>query len=149
VTREIPPVVALARKIAAQAHAGQLDKAGQPYLTHPARVAYRVRMLGGSPEAEAAAWLHDVLEDTRISMRDLQVLGVPETVIEAVLSVTGRSHETYEEKVLRAKANPLGRLVKKADVADNSDPERLARLDEKTAERLRMKYARAKALLNS
>ncbi|GAC1528468.1 MAG: HD domain-containing protein [Marmoricola sp.] len=147
--RDVPEVVLLARKIAAEAHAGQVDKAGEPYLTHPARVAYRVRAAGGPPEAEAAAWLHDVLEDTRITAEQLRKLGVPTSVITAVDSLTRRGGEPYDALIRRAKAHPLGRLVKKADIADNSDPERLARLDEKTRTRLAEKYAKAKALLES
>lgn len=147
--RIVPRVVQQARVIAAQAHAGQVDKAGKPYLTHPARVAYAVRAAGGGAEAEAAAWLHDVLEDTTVTAEHLLAVDIPPAVVEAVIALTGRRGEPYEDKVLRAKANPISRIVKRADISDNADPERLALLDHVTAARLRAKYARGKALLDS
>lgn len=57
------------RSIIAAAHRGQVDKAGQPYITHPARVAARV---AGDENAVAAAWLHDVVEDTGLTLADLE-----------------------------------------------------------------------------
>jgi (p)ppGpp synthase/HD superfamily hydrolase len=59
--------VGIAEDIARRAHAGQVDKAGLDYITHPARVAAGVRLHGGKNEAVAAAWLHDVLEDCDVS----------------------------------------------------------------------------------
>ena len=63
---EIKPSIAeLAEQIPTTAHAGQVDKAGRPYIAHPARMA-------GDEHAVAAAWLHDVVEDTEVTLTDLE-----------------------------------------------------------------------------
>ena len=80
--------VEIAEAVARGAHAGQFDKSGADYITHPARVAERVRRQGGADEAVAAAWLHDVLEDCDVSSTDLAAAGIPGTVIAAVQAVT-------------------------------------------------------------
>lgn len=142
-------IVELAREIAARAHAGQRDKSGAEYISHPERVARRVAERGGSPSAIAAAWLHDVVEDTTVDAEQLAQLGVPAGVIATVLAVTkdpghGESTEDYIARVL---ANPDGRLVKTADLDDNTDPARVAQLEPATRERLARKYDRVRALL--
>lgn len=72
--------VVRAKAIARGAHQGQTDKAGRPYLEHPARVASRVN---GDSTAEVIAWLHDVVEDTNITLKDL-AQQFPPTVVDAV-----------------------------------------------------------------
>lgn len=139
--------VELAKAIAERAHAGQVDKAGAEYITHPRRVAERARSHGGSNEVVAAAWLHDVLEDTSVTADDLRRVGMPEAVIEAVESVTKRSGEPLEDYCARVRANPLALRVKRADLDDNTDPQRTAALPDKTRERLAAKYARVRSLL--
>lgn len=122
-------IAALAR----QAHAGQVDRAGRDYFdAHLTPIAAAAACFG--PDAEAAGWLHDVLEDTDLTATDLAGRGVPPAVVEAVESVTRRSDETYEELITRAAAHPLGCLVKLVDNAWNiaSNPG-LAALDPGTA----------------
>ena len=133
-------MVARARAIAERVHEGQTDKAGADYIDHPRRVAERLE----ESDLRAAAWLHDVLEDDDDwSAERLREEGIPDRIIEIVEVLTKRSGECYEDAVRRAASHPRARLVKAADVADNSDPERLARLGEvdpgKAAE-LREKY---------
>ena len=67
-------LVGRAEALARSAHAGQVDKAGAPYAQHPERVAAAVT---GDPQAQAAAWLHDVVEDTSTSLADLRAAGQP------------------------------------------------------------------------
>lgn len=67
--------IAAAEQVASGAHAGQTDKAGRPYLDHPRRVAARVQTTTGDPDAVAAGWLHDVVEDTAITLGQLRELG--------------------------------------------------------------------------
>lgn len=129
--------------VAVVAHRGQVDKAGKPYSNHPRRVAER---LGdeADPEALAVAWLHDVVEDTTWTLDLLTAIGwFPPSVVEAVDAITHRPKEQRASYYRRVKANPLALIVKLADIADNSDPERLAMLDDATADRLRAKYATA------
>lgn len=132
-----------ARLIAEKAHAGQVDKAGCPYIEHVARVADRVE--GGVEKA--VAWLHDVLEDTILEAPDLRYKGMPEEVVQAVLALTHRPHEPRDVYYLRVKADRYALAVKLADIADNSDPARLAQLNDTTRERLTAKYAKARAEL--
>lgn len=138
-------MVAVARALATRAHAGQTDKAGRPYIEHPADVASRL----DDADARAAAWLHDVVEDTDVTLADLRTAGFPDAVVDAVDAVTKRPGENYEDAIARAGQDPVGRLVKRADIASNTDPARTALLDDVTRARLAAKYARGLALLES
>ena len=138
-------MVRVAREIATRAHEGQVDKAGQPYITHPARVAAQFKM----PAAQATAWLHDVLGDTDVTAADLLAAGIPERVVEAVQTLTHLRNEPRTVYYARVAKDELARAVKLADVADNSDPARLAHLDEVTRERLTKKYTQARAALET
>lgn len=137
-------LVSAARKLAGHYHDGQVDKAGDPYLGHVSRVADRV--VPQEPEFVAAALLHDILEDTSATPAELAAAGIPETVIEAVviLTKTGGPLDDYYAQV---RTNAIALAVKLADVADNSDPSRLAQLDPEIRDRLTRKYAKALAAL--
>ena len=143
----VPALVATARRIATAAHRGQVDKAGAPYIGHPPRVAGHAAAAGGDHRVVAAAWLHDVVEDTVVTPDDLRAAGIPDDVVAAVLAVSKRPGESLEDYVARVRADPLAVAVKTADLADNTDPARLARLDEATRLRLTEKYARVRELL--
>lgn len=132
-----------AEAIARAAHAGQVDKSGHPYIEHPARVAESVQ---GDELLEAIAWLHDVVEDTNVQLVDLQQQ-FPQDVVDAVDAITHRPHEPRSEYYARVRSNRLALLVKRADIADNTDPARIALLDAPTRARLAAKYdAALKAL---
>ncbi|HRC61147.1 MAG: bifunctional (p)ppGpp synthetase/guanosine-3',5'-bis(diphosphate) 3'-pyrophosphohydrolase [Propionivibrio sp.] len=107
--------------IAAEAHAGQMDKAGAPYVLHPLRMMLRL----STSDEMIAAVLHDVVEDCGLSLEMLRADGFSEQVLEAIDSVTRRAEESYEEFVLRAASNSIGRRVKLADLRDNSDLSRI------------------------
>lgn len=140
-------VVATARSIATEAHAGQTDKTGHPYIGHPARVASRTASAGGGELAVATAWLHDVLEDTAVTAGDLLEAGIPGDVVRAVEALSKRDGEAPEAYFERVNAHRLAICVKHADLDDNTDPARVSQLDAPTRERLAGKYARARALL--
>ena len=108
--------------IAAEAHAGQVDKAGAPYLLHPLRVMLQM----SSDEERIAAVLHDVVEDSTWSLESLRAEGFSEAVIDAIESVTRRAEESYGAFVRRASQSPIGRQVKLADLRDNIDLGRIA-----------------------
>lgn len=137
-------LVRRAREVAEVAHATQTDKAGNPYIDHPRRVAHTLAEdWGCEAQVVAAGWLHDVVEDTETTLADLLEAGFPVDVVMAVEAVTHRKGESRADFIARAAANPLARQVKLADVLDNADPKRLALIDdEATRERLRAKYAR-------
>ncbi|MFD3697693.1 HD domain-containing protein [Streptomyces sp. NPDC058646] len=139
----LPEVEALARA----AHEGQTDKAGRPYAEHLAAVAEGVRLRGGTAEQQAAAWLHDAVEDEVISLRRLDAADLPQSVKDMVLAVTKRPGEPVEAYAARILATPGALLVKEADLAHNADPARLSVLDGPTRERLTAKYAYVRSLL--
>lgn len=140
-------LVELAEDIARTAHDGQVDKSGRNYIEHPARVAGIAAARGGSETIVAAAWLHDTLEDTNITEQTLRFLCFPQPVIDAVVAVTRTPEVPPEGYYANIRTNPDALAVKLADIADNLDEDRLALLDEKTAARLRRKYAKAIHLL--
>jgi (p)ppGpp synthase/HD superfamily hydrolase len=111
--------------LAAQAHRGQRDRNGQPYVLHVLRVMLRVE----TDEQRTAAVLHDLVEDTPHSLEELRALGFDEQVVHAVDCLTHRDDEPYEAYVQRAASDPIARVVKLADLEDNMD---LRRLDEIT-----------------
>jgi hypothetical protein len=104
-----------ALQIAAQAHEGQKDKEGLPYILHPLRVMSRV----DGQEAQMVALLHDVVEDTAVTHDDLRRAGFSEAILAAVNLVTHRKQEPYADYVVGCKNNPIARQVKLADLADN------------------------------
>ena len=130
--------------IAAEGHAGQLDKAGNPYLLHPLRVMLRL----DTDEERMAGVLHDVVEDCGWSIDDLRAEGFSEVVLRAVEAVTKREGESYDDFVTRAAADPIGRRVKLADLEDNCDLSRISRPTPKDYERIE-KYKRAIAKIRS
>jgi len=128
--------------LAAEAHAGTRDKAGAVYLLHPLRVMLAVE----GEDAQIAAVLHDVVEDTPWTLDGLRAEGFSARVVEAVDALTRRESETYEAFVVRCARHPIARRVKEADVRDNLDLARIAAPTERDYERAR-KYERALAIL--
>jgi (p)ppGpp synthase/HD superfamily hydrolase len=131
--------------IAARAHAGQLDRIGVPYIDHVRAVARGLAPFG--PVLEQAGLLHDIIEDTDWTAGRLLGAGVSAEVVGIVEAVTNRSGVPYEEMIRRVAAFPAACLVKIADNAHNSLPERAARLPEEKRTRLAAKYAAARAVL--
>lgn len=147
VTETTPLSLAEIEATARAAHAGQRDKAGRPYAEHLRAVAEGVRARGGDEEQIAAAWLHDAVEDDRLTERWLEEAALTRRTRDIVLAVTKRSGETPEAYAARILATPGALLVKEADLAHNADPARLAVLDGPTRTRLTEKYTRMRALL--
>jgi (p)ppGpp synthase/HD superfamily hydrolase len=143
-TLTVEEAVAIAR----EAHADQRDKAAAPYIDHPLRVMQRFH----DELHQIVAVLHDVVEDAGALGYDLEYLrqrGAPRDVIEAIDALSHRPGEPDETYWARVAANSVAQAVKLADIADNSNPERLARLAPDERERLTAKYARARAALRA
>ena len=138
------PQETIAQAIARKAHAGQTDKAGAPYIEHPAHVAAQVN----GDKAKATAWLHDIVEDTPTTFDDLRAAGVDDDVIDALKLLTHDKSVPYLDYVANLKRNDLARTVERADLAHNSDLSRLTEVTEADRERVQ-KYRRAIALLCS
>lgn len=128
--------------IAAEAHAGQSDKAGAPYILHPLRVMLRVDGLA----ARIAAVLHDVVEDSEWTLNDLRTEGFSEDVLRAIDAVSRREGEDYMAFCRRAGDDSVARCVKLADLEDNMDLSRIQDPSEKDRERV-SRYREAHAML--
>ena len=124
--------------IAAQAHKGQTDKAGAPYILHPLRL-----MLKFKDERDMiAAVLHDVVEDSDWTIDALREAGFSEEILAAVDCLTRREHESYDEFIARVKTNPLASSVKFSDLMDNLDITRISEPTEADHQRME-KYRNA------
>lgn len=133
-----------AYKIAKKAHLGQVDKAGEDYIKHPEKVSSFVK----TDEEKAVAYLHDVIEDTELTLENLYEYDFSKEVIEAVDIITKKRGEDYQSYLNSVKKNKLARAVKLADLRHNSDLTRLTKVTEKDIER-KEKYQKAINFLNS
>lgn len=120
-------------EIAAKAHAGQVDKAGQPYILHPIRVMLRV----SGTDSRIAAILHDVVEDSDITIAHLRGEGFSDIVLAAVECLTKRPGESRIEAARRTVTDNIAREVKLADNAENMDLSRISHPTEKDFVRLK------------
>lgn len=133
-----------AMNIATRAHEGQKDKAGAPYLLHVLRVMMRVENM----DEKIVALLHDVVEDSEITIEDLAKEGFSNKILIAVELLTKTENKPYEEYINEIKKNKLARVVKMADLEDNMNISRLKNLTERDILRLK-KYEAAYKLLNT
>jgi (p)ppGpp synthase/HD superfamily hydrolase len=142
--REWPLLLEKAIRIAVEKHAGQVEKAGRPYILHPLRVMMQMRT---DPERIVAV-LHDVIEDCGVTPEWLLAEGFPREIVDAILSVSRLDKsESYDDFIRRSAANSTGRIVKIADLRDNLDVTRLAELTQKDLERLN-RYRKALNILD-
>lgn len=118
-------------KLAVQAHSGQLDKAGKPYIDHPLRVMNAV----SATEEKIVAVLHDTIEDTDLTIEKLQSEGFPENILNALIVLTKKKGDDYSEYIERVKQNAIALRVKIADMADNMDRSRIENPTEKDLKR--------------
>lgn len=144
-----------AQELAISAHIGQVDKSGQPYIGHPARVSAGAAALAAARhpqdanlivDAAVVGWLHDVVEDTPVTLEHIAA-EFGQVIAAAVDALTRRTGEASSAYYGRVAADPLARLVKEADLKDNTTPSRLAALDPDTRTRLKHKYAHARRVL--
>jgi (p)ppGpp synthase/HD superfamily hydrolase len=130
--------------LATKAHKDQFDKIGEPYILHPIRVMLSL----SSPIERIVAILHDVLEDTDITDKDLFLYGYSEKIIDAIKSVSKVDGEKYFDFIKRCCENKIGINVKRADISDNMSPIRLYKLDVNKRIQLREKYVKAINLID-
>jgi (p)ppGpp synthase/HD superfamily hydrolase len=124
--------------IASQAHLGQQDRYGEPYILHP----FRVMMKMNDDNEKITAILHDVIEDTDINLSDLRQEGFDEDIIHAIDCISKREDEAYADYIERTAESRLAVRVKIADLEDNMDLRRLSEINEKDILRMK-KYHRA------
>lgn len=124
--------------LACEAHKGQVDKAGEPYILHPLRLMLQF----STNEERIVAVLHDVLEDSELTCWDLRTQGIPLECMDAVCVLTKGKGEDYSEYIERVFRNPLATRIKLSDLEHNSDLSRLPEVTEKDRQR-HTKYQRA------
>ncbi len=145
-----------AREIARNAHNGQCDKAHQPYFLHPDAVSQivikNIDSQASSEEfkihAMIVSYLHDVIEDTSITVDDLRKQEIPEVCIQAIETLTKKEGQDYWEYLSEIKRNELARVVKIADMMHNSNLSRLNQITDVDRKR-RKKYLEGITFLNT
>jgi len=124
--------------LATEYHKNQVDKCGEPYIFHP----LRVMMCAVTTEQRIVAVLHDILEDTKMSIEVLSYYFTKEILL-AIEAMTKQKSEKYDDYLKRVKDNQIAKVVKILDIKDNASPSRLYKLDQKTILRLTKKYSYA------
>ena len=132
----------LAVKVATEAHKGQVDKGGKPYIGHPTAVAASVN----EPDQKIVAYLHDVIEDTPITAEDLLNMGFSSKIVDSIKLLTKDKSVPYEEYLKKIRSDSCARAVKIADLKHNMDLRRIPNPTEKDYARLE-KYKKALAFL--
>ena len=131
-----------AMKLAYRAHHGQVDKSGVPYIFHPIHLAEQM----DDEYSTCVALLHDVVEDTDVTLEQLAAI-FPQEVIDAVALMTHSKDEPYPEYVARVATNPISRKVKLADLRHNSDHTRMPEADPAKLAYFQEKYRKAFEIL--
>lgn len=133
-----------AMQIACEAHYGQVDKSGFPYIFHPFHLAEQM----DTEEECIVALLHDTVEDTSVTIEQLEKEGFSSNVIQAIKLLTHDKSVDYLEYVRNLKNNPIARKVKLADLRHNSDPARGIKNPTERDKLRQQKYKKAIAILN-
>ena len=138
------PLTNEAMRIAYRAHHGQLDYNGVPYIFHPIHLAESM----DDEFSCCVALLHDVVEDTDVTLEELKTI-FPAEVTDAVALMTHNDSTDYFDYVRAIKANPIAKKVKLADLAHNSDQTRCigSDLSEERKGKWRVKYEKATKIL--
>ena len=138
------PLTKKALKVCFEAHKDQTDKTGMPYVFHPFHLAEQMT----DELTTVCALLHDVVEDSPITLDELAKMGFPPPVIEVLELLTHKEDMPYEEYVKALAKNPIAKKVKIEDLKHNSDMTRMDEneIDERAILRAQ-KYARALAYL--
>jgi (p)ppGpp synthase/HD superfamily hydrolase len=120
--------------IATNAHAGQFDRGGAPYILHPLKVMHYLK--SDDEELMCMALGHDVIEDTAVTYQDLRSAGISERVIAGIRALTKQPGQTYEEYKTGVFASEDAMRVKLADLRHNTDIRRLKGVTEKDIARM-------------
>lgn len=128
--------------VATNAHAGQVDKGGNPYILHPQAVADSVDGI----ENKIVAYLHDVCEDTEITFEDLHAMGFPDSIVGSVRAITKTRGVSYDAYLTAVKQDAWARSVKIADIKHNMDLSRIPSPTAKDHARVE-KYGKALSFL--
>ena len=132
-----------ALELSYEKHKNQVDKAGKPYFLHPVMLALRLE-----GKKKIVAILHDIIEDTDITEKDLLDIGFDDDIVEAVVLLTRDKNMTYYDYIRKIKYsnNTLAYWAKMADLEDNMDLSRLENVTDKDKERVK-RYKKAVDIL--
>lgn len=111
-----------ALKLCFEAHKNQTDKGGMPYVFHPFHLAEQMT----DENVVIVALLHDVVEDSMISVDDISNMGFNAEICTALRLMTHCKTVSYMDYIQKIKENPLAKCVKLADLYHNSDLSRLS-----------------------
>ena len=136
------PLTKKAMIFAYQAHQGQTDKSGLPYIYHPMHIAEQME----DESTTVCALLHDVVEDTHYTLEDLIQQGYPSEIIEALSLLTHNKGIPYMDYVRKINSNKIASTVKLADLQHNSDLSRLEVIDDDALKRIE-KYRKAMQII--
>lgn len=132
-----------AYRLARKWHKGQVDKGGTPYIEHVRHVSEQMDTTDG----KIVGMLHDIVEDTLLTLDDLRIEGFTPLQIDAVDALTRRKDETYDAFIFRVSQNPLAKEVKIKDMLHNKQVERVPHADQKSIERLQKRYDKYLSIL--
>lgn len=138
------PLTKKAMKIAFAAHKNQVDKSGIPYIYHPIHIAEQMK----DEKTTCVALLHDVIEDTDMTLIKLKAYGFDDDILEALRLMTHDKSIPYMNYVRAIKENPIATKVKLADLKHNSDLTRLESVSDKDLKRAE-KYKTAIEVLSN
>ena len=136
------PMTKKALKLCFEAHKNQIDKTGMPYVFHPFHLAEQM----DDEISTVCALLHDVVEDSEMTLEGLSEMGFPEEVLEVLSLLTHAEGVPYMDYIREIKKNPIAIKVKLADLKHNSDLTRLDKVD-KWAIKRNQKYKEALEIL--
>ena len=137
--------LSLATSIAIGVHKGQFDKNDKPYLNH----VFRVMNAGQTIQEKIVGVLHDVIEDSDMTIEDLINYGFETDILDAVNAMTHYENEDYDEYIDRVISNPIAIRVKINDLTDNMDMRRLKIMDDESIGRLKRYFSAYNKIINS
>jgi (p)ppGpp synthase/HD superfamily hydrolase len=120
--------------LATQAHDGQFDKGGRPYILHPLAVMHKLHT--DDEELQCIALGHDIIEDTYVTIFDLQEKGFSKRIVDGIAAMTKYKYQTVNEYKVQITSNVDAMQVKKEDLRHNSDIRRLKGVTKKDIERM-------------
>ncbi len=132
------PTLEKAIRLAVKCHRGQKDKGGNPYIFHPLRVMMKME----TEDERIVAVLHDVIEDSDITARDLRKKGYPKRIVDAVDALSKRKGERYKSYLKRVSKSKLATRVKLEDLTDNMNYRRPQTVTARDRDRL-LRYKEA------
>lgn len=127
--------------LANQKHFNYFDKIGEPYILHPKYVSDKFEVF----DFKIVGILHDIIEDTDITLIDLENIGFPKKIIKAIDSISRRKDEKYFEYIERLKKNTIAKKVKIEDLKHNLLSERIDRIENN--ESMKKRYLKALKIL--